>query len=119
VLLTSAACGDSSKSNDNAPTATSASSTATVAPTTEAIGTPSTDALLDDVIDLAVQLNTMTHDQAVCVFQDHPSIYQEFLQTSGLNRSTNLDEAVLTQQFQDLKTAHAVQLDRCFTDVAG
>ena len=121
----SVACGDGDGGGSDRtpkPTATPAA-VATLAvgatSTVEASLTPANIGLLDDVIDLAVQLDAMTHDQAVCVFQDHPSIYQEFLQTTGLDRPGTIDEVTLKQQFQDLKTEHAVQLDRCFTNFAG
>ena len=96
-------------------TSTTVASTSTI----EESRTPANSGLLDDVIDLAVQLNAMTHDEAVCVFQDHPSIFNAFLQTSGLNRSGTLDERALMQQFEDLKRTYVVQLDGCFTPPSG
>lgn len=117
-MLLAVACGDDGGGNESDVNATSTPKPAATS-TIEESRTPVESGLLDDVIDLAVQLDAMTREQAVCVFQDHPSIYQEFLQTSGLNRSITIDEVTLKQQFQDLKTEHAVQLDRCFTNFAG
>lgn len=122
VLLLGVACSDDGGSSNDSPTVTPAATTATreanATPQATA-GTPENAALVDDVIDLAVQLNTMTREQAVCVFQDHPSIYQEFLQQSGLMTSGTQDEETLRQQIEDLKREHAVQLDVCFVSAGG
>ena len=107
TLLLAVACGDD-VGNDGA------TSTPEVTATAELARTPVEEALLDEVIELAVSLETMTEAQAVCVFRDHPSIYQEFLQTTGLNESGTLDTETLKQQFEELKREYAVQLDRCF-----
>ena len=61
----------------------------------------------------------MTEPQATCVFRDHPSIYHEFLQETGLDRSGNLSEATLREQFEMLKRDYAVQLGRCFNGQPG
>jgi hypothetical protein len=119
VLLSAACDDDGENSDDTPPAATSTLDAATAGETPEPQGTPANAALIDDVIDLAVQLGTMTREQAVCVFQDHPIIYQEFVQESGLVTSGTVDEATVTQQIEDLKREHAVQLAECFRDLSG
>jgi hypothetical protein len=113
VALATAACGDGGDNGDG-PTATSAATA-----TGEALRTPVEDAMLDEVIELAVSLNTMTRAQAICVFQDHPSIYRDFLRETGIDESGVFDEEELRSQFEALKRDYAVQLDRCFTISGG
>ena len=109
----------SGNDSDN-PTATRAPElTATAEADATPGGTPRNAALIDDVIDLAVQLETMTREQAVCVFRDHPSLFQEFLQESGLLTSGTADEAAIEQQIHDLIADNAPQLDRCFNPAGG
>lgn len=121
-VLAGIACGDDGGDGADSPTETPATAVATTPDgnqTQEPSGTPQNAALVDDVIDLAVQLETMTREQAVCVFQDHPSIFQEFLQESGLLTSGVAEDAVLRQQIHDLLADNAVQLDPCFNPAAG
>jgi hypothetical protein len=119
ALLLAVACGDDGgDSSDGTPNATSTPEVVAT-PTIEESRTPTSSGLLDDVIDLAVRLDAMTRDQAVCVFQDHPSIFNAFLQLSGLNQPSSIIEATLRQQFEDLKREYAVQLGRCFTIPSG
>ena len=113
VALVCIACGGN---GTKAPTET-ATTVATTTP--QAVASPISDALLDDVIGLAVQLGTMTREQAVCVFQLHPEIYREFLSASGITTTGSVDTAALKQQIEDLKREYVVQLDTCFTDRGG
>lgn len=103
------ACGESGGDSD-------ATATTEATPTAEAQRTPVEDALLDEVIELAVALGTMTEPQAACVFRDHRDIYRAFLQESGLNESGVYDQETIRQQFEALKRDYAVQLDSCFAD---
>jgi hypothetical protein len=111
LALSAIACG-SDGGDDPAATAESTA-------TTEAQRTPVDDALLDEVIELAVTLGTMTQAQAACVFRDHPSIYHEFLQNSGLDESGLYDQEEIRAQLEALKRDYAVQLDRCFIIAGG
>ena len=114
------ACGSNGSGSDTKETATPQTNATPQENVTPAVAASAVSpGVLDDVIDLAVQLGTMTREQAVCVFQLHPNIYQEFLQTSGLTTSGSADTATVKQQLEDLKRKHAVQLDGCFTDRGG
>ena len=109
--------GNGSETTETATPQTTATPQGTATPAAAASAVAP--GLLDDVIDLVVQLGTMTREQAVCVFQLHPNIYQEFLQTSGIMANGSAGAATLRQQFEDLKRKHAVQLDGCFMDRGG
>ena len=90
ALVLAVACGGAGGEDiESTPDATSTPAAAHTA-TVEDSRTPANSGLLDDVIELAVQLDTMTREQAVCVFQDHPSIFNAFLQSSGLDQSTTI-----------------------------
>ncbi len=110
AVLLGAACGDGGDDGGD----DDATSTPEVTATAELARTPVEEALLDEVIELAVELKTMTEAEAACVFEDHPSIYQEFLRTSGLDQSGTVDTGTLTQQFEDLEREYAVELSGCF-----
>ncbi len=113
LLVACVACGgaDGGKSGET--------STPRATVTTEAVASPVSDALLDDVIGLAVQLGTMTQEQAVCVFALHPSIYREFLSESGFTSTGSADTRTIRQQLEDLKRKYVVQLGDCFIDRGG
>jgi hypothetical protein len=115
LLLANVACGGSgSRNNKGGPSPSPLAPTATL----EASASPGTNPLLDDVIGLAVQLNAMTREQATCVFGQE-GILQDFLETSGLNKSTPVDQAKIKQEFADVLAKYAVQVDRCFNGASG
>jgi hypothetical protein len=115
LVLAGVACGGGSGvNNKNGPSPSPLATTATL----EASASPATNPLLDDVIGLAVQLNAMTREQATCVFGQE-GILQDFLETSGLNKSSSVGEATIKQQFADLLRKYAVQVDRCFNGASG
>jgi len=122
LIVAAVACGGGSGSSNKTPQSTSSNptpqtspspGTSTEAPTPGVTGTPPVSPLLDDVIDLAVQLNAMTREEATCVFS-HPDILQEFLNATDLNQPGTVDEAKVRQEFHDIVAKYAVQLDRCF-----
>jgi hypothetical protein len=114
VALAVACGGGGNKSGRSVASPSPPAPTATL----ETNASPVADPLLDDVINLAVQLNTMTREQATCVF-GHEDILQEFLRITGLNKPGTLDEAKVKQQFGDLIRKYPVQLDSCFNRASG
>jgi hypothetical protein len=110
LLLTAVACGDGGESSE--PTATNVPSTGI---TPAQARTPPEDALLDEVIGLAVELGAMSNEEAECVFREHPAVYQEFLRESGLTETGNVNEADLREQFEALERENVVELRDCFT----
>jgi hypothetical protein len=80
---------------------------------------PNAGARLSEAIGLAVRLGVLTQTQATCVFHDHPSILQEFIQDEGLGTAAIITDDVAKQMAEDLIRRNAVQLDRCLSSPGG